>query len=1120
MRKFAYSKIYLHILNFCVSMSLSLTIANAAPVYSNSRYAENVKLSVSMKDSSTILDLFKQIENKSEFVIIYNAEVVDVNTKIELSTVSNSSIEVILNNALDHTPYTYTIDDRQVTISLANRVELDTKEQRKVTGVVMDNMGKTITGATIVVKGTDVAVISAAKGNFAIQAKKSDILIISFMGYKTLEVSAAQPVLKVTLDDNAIIAEEVVVIGYGTMKKSDLTGSISVISGDNIADRGNVSVAQSLQGAVSGVMVTRDGSTPGSGGTIKVRGVTSIGNSDPLIIVDGISVDNIDHVNPDDIESLNVLKDAASASIYGSRAAAGVLLITTKRAKDNKTSLRYSFEMGFSQPTDLPQQESAVEYMTAYNEMRWNDLGNKPGDEYSNYEKSIIDNYDQLKIEEPNKYFDTDWRDLIFQDKAVSKSHNVSIQGGSKFVKSNASFSYDDINSLLSTNRYQKITSRFNNDFTTNDYISATVDVSYKRSIVDESSYNPLTEMAKAPAVFGAMWSDGRVADGKSGNNPYAAYKYGGMKQGVYDRLGGKIGLDIKPVKGLKLSAVLAPTINFDYSKDFRESVPVFSAEDPSESMGYVEWCDKTILKETRNNSYELTTQFFANYDKTFNGKHNLSMMMGYENFYAKYEMLGASRDQYLLDNYPYLNLGPLTYRDNSGSAYENAYRSIFGRIAYNFESRYLVQVNVRYDGSSRFHEDYRWGLFPSISLGWVASQEEFMKSQNVISYMKVRASYGTLGNERIGNYPYQATMSFENSPFYHGTDVVAEQVAYQARYAIRDISWETTESYDVGVDMNFLDNRLRFSGDYYQKRTKDMLLALEIPDYVGFANPNQNTGVMSTKGLDIDLGWNDRVGDFNYSVSVNFSHFESVMGDLGGTQFLGSRVRMAGSEFDEWYGYKSDGIYQTQAEVDDSAVISSAVRPGDVKYQDISGPDGVPDGKITPDYDRVLLGGSLPKYMYGGTIKLGYKGVDFGVSFEGIGKRMTSMASTLEYNSNNWGGFPTETTENNWSHYNTSEQNLDAKYPRLTEPNKKDNRTMSDFWLFNGGYLRIKNMTLGYTIPSKYTKKLMVNNLRVYISANDFLSIDRYPEGYDPESSRFKYPIMSSFLGGVSITF
>jgi hypothetical protein len=400
-------------------------------------------------------------------------------------------------------------------------------------------------------------------------------------------------------------------------------------------------------------------------------------------------------------------------------------------------------------------------------------------------------------------------------------------------------------------------------------------------------------------------------------------------------------------------------------------------------------------------------------------------------------------------------------------------------------------------------------------------SEESFLKDVTPISFLKVRGSWGILGNERIGNYPYQSTIGFSNVLFHQGQNVVSSQSAAQWQYAIPNISWEKTESYNIGIDANFFNYKLRVSGEYFQKTTRDMLLPLEIPDYIGFDNPDQNTGQMYTKGWELDLGWSDDIQDLSYSINFNISDFRSIMGDLGGIQFLGNQVRMEGSEFDEWYGYVSDGLFQSQEEVNNSAVMNANVRPGDVRFKDISGPNGEPDGRISPEYDRVLLGGSMPRYLYGGNIRLDYRNFDLGFVIQGVGKQNSRLSGLMvQPIVENWGHVPEILDGKFWSVYNTEQENLAVPYPRLSRNSEGNNFAMSDFWMINGAYFRLKNISLGYRLSDAVAQRMGMQSIRVYTNVSDVWTVNNFPRGWDPEVSASGYPITTSMLMGVSVQF
>lgn len=667
-------------------------------------------------------------------------------------------------------------------------------------------------------------------GRFSISASANSTLQITYIGYQTQTVNIGeQRNINIILQEDNAQLDEVVVVGYGTMKKKDLTGSVTAVKGDELAARRTTQLSTALQGALSGVMVSRDNGAPGSSASIQIRGVTTIGDSSPLVIIDGIPGD-INSVNPEDVESMSVLKDAASASIYGSRAAAGVIVITTKRAKSGDVALSYNFEYGWEIPTKLPTYVGAQRYMEMVNETRYND--NPDGGWYQTYTEDEITNWSINNATNPDKYPMTDWGDILLKSSAPRQTHTLSIVGGGKIIRTKASFRYDKTDGLYVNKEYDRFMVRVNNDFNINKYISANLDLNFSRSKALSPNSNPMGAGGRnIPPIYAATWTNGLWGDVKDGENMLAKITDGGTFTNWGTNIGGKLGIDITPVNGLKISAAVAPNFNNVKKKTFVKQIPYTRSEDPNTTVGYMGGYRTTNLTENRNDSHDITTQFFANYAKTL-GRHDFSVMIGYEDYYAFWENLDASRDQYQLTSYPYLDLGSEDYRDNGGNAEEYAYRSLFGRMTYSYADRYLIQANLRRDGSSRFASNCRWANFPSVSLGWVISEEKFFKNINMdwFSYLKLRGSWGKLGNERIGAYdddgnfiynyyPYQAAIDYSTALFQNSQGIVSSvTTAAQQKYAVRDISWETTESWDIGLDANFLDNRLHFSADYYRK--------------------------------------------------------------------------------------------------------------------------------------------------------------------------------------------------------------------------------------------------------------------------------------------------------------
>ncbi|MGV3587467.1 MAG: SusC/RagA family TonB-linked outer membrane protein [Adhaeribacter sp.] len=981
-----------------------------------------------------------------------------------------------------------------------------------ISGKVTSAKGEGLPGVTVLLKGTSVGATTGSGGDYTLSVPDAGgTLIFSFIGFATKEVAvpSAGGTLNVSLEEDAKALEEVVVVGYGTQQKKDITGAVSTIDAKDVGERRAMQVSEALQGSVPGVTVTRNSGAPGATSTIRLRGITTIGENNPLIIIDGVPNDNINNVNPNDIESITVLKDAASAAIYGSRAAAGVILVTTKRAKTGQSSLEYNYEYGVQTPTQLPEYVDVVRYMQLFNEYQTNDGG------AALYSQQHIENYRENNRLDPDRFPATDWQNAVLKSYAPRQMHDLSFTIGTEKIRTKASLSYAKVDGLYDNRAYDRYTVRINNDMTISKSLNANFDLFYKRTHNQEiSGENPIYASRVLPGFYDDKYEDGRWAPGKDGRNPLAQIYDGGFNEAFYNQMGGRLAFNFKPINDLSLTAIVSPTLNFDKSKVFSKVIQFADVTDPGKVLNANQ--ANTTLTEGRPESRYINGQLLANYSKNIREDHQLDALLGYEENYYYSEGLSASRGSFTITNFPFLDVGNLELRNNSGDASESALRSVFSRLKYSFRDKYYIQGNVRYDGSSRFHEDRRWALFPSFSAGWTISEESFLKNFRPLSFLKIRGSWGVVGNERIGNYPYQSSIQFYNALFYRGNQISTETTGAQVKYAVENITWETTQSVDFGLDAGFLGNRLSLTADVYDKKTRDILLALDIPRYLGYDNPNQNAGMVSARGWELAIGWRDKIGQLGYSVNLNLSDAKTKIVDLKGTQMRGDQAQLEGGEFSEWFGYKSAGLFQTAEEVKNSPVLNNNTKPGDIRYVDIN-----EDGKITPEGDKILLGGSLPRYIYGGNIRLDFKGLDFTLVLQGVGKVKRRLGNNaIQPFLENFGNVPAEIDGNFWSLTNTPEQNLSAKYPRLSKASEGNNYQMSDYWLMDGSYLRIKNLTLGYNLPEILTSRIRLQGLRVYVAANDLKSFSKFPKGWDPEVDGSTYPIVTTLMGGLSVKF
>lgn len=981
---------------------------------------------------------------------------------------------------------------------------------KSISGVVADSGKNPIPGVSVQIKALKLTTATDDKGRFSMPTSVATALVtFSCTGFKTVEIELTNGQgAQVVMEESKKQLEEVVVVGYGTVAKKDLTGSIGTLSGQKITERHNTGVTQALQGAVPGLTVTRTTTQPGAGGTIRIRGITTLGaGNDPLVIIDGVPGD-INNVNPLDIENISVLKDAASAAIYGSRAASGVILISTKRAKNGQSQITYSTTFGIQKPVTLPKFVDGATYMRLENQVLIND-GRTPL-----YGNTLIDNYANLHAADPDKYPDEDWGELYYKKSAPQQRHNLDLTVGTEKLKSKILMGYDDQEGLDRNRGFNRITLRANNDLNINKMLSAGLDLAYLRAETNSSSVIDASSARFIPPIYDSYYDDGRFAPARDGNNPIALNELGGRIKGVNHQLNAKIQLNFTPFEGFKLSGIVAPQLAFSKNSSTNKIVNFYSKSDPSLVIN--RFGTTNSLSEASQNDQRINMQLLANYTTTLANKHKITALLGYEENTFRTDTNSLFRDGYVLPDYEVINAGGIANLRNSGTAYENALRSYFSRIDYSYKGRYLLGISGRYDGSSRFAENNRWGFFPAVSAAWIISEEDFAKKLP-FDFLKLRGSWGRNGNQNIGNYSYLSLISLGTTLIYNSSGgIISVPTGHQADININDKSWETKEDYNIGIDMGLVHKKLSISADYFVKNTFDILINQDIPLVIGLATTTTNAASMENRGWEFQASWNDNLGpDWSYSISANIADFKNKVTDTKGINILANNARIEGQPFNVYYGYRSAGYFQSDADVAASAKLTGTEKPGDLKFADING-----DGKIDAANDRVVLGDPYPHYTYGGFASVKYKNFDLGFSFQGIGKQNRRPDDLMINPTVASGSFNIQEymNGNTWT-----PQNPNAPYPRLTSANATVNySTLTNFYLFNGSYFRLKDINIGYTFDPAIISRIGLKNARIFISGTDVLSFRSkgFQPGWDPEDAQGTSPLIAAYLFGLSLTF
>lgn len=1008
--------------------------------------------------------------------------------------------------------------------------------------VVAGSDNEPLPGVNVLVKGaTAQGTITDLNGRFSLSVAPDAVLSFSYVGYRSQEVSVkGNLTLRVVLVDDTEALDEIVVVGYGVQKKSVVTAAISRVTADELNVTKPSRVEDALKGKVSGVQITQSSGQPNSDSKVRIRGIGTVNNSDPLYIVDGMPVDGgINYLNPVDIESVEILKDAASAAIYGARAANGVVLVTTKSGTKGKTTVNYDFSYGWQNPWKKKSVLDAKEYMTIMNESLVND-GNAP-------------RYSQEMIAVSGK--GTDWQEETFNFDAPVQNHQVSINGGSEKIQYFLSLGYFNQEGIVGGNHgrsnYERWSVRSNSTYTVFEAenrkwlnrVSVGVNVGYSRSTstgIDANSeygsilgsalsFNPLVPVyasdEDAATILSQYPNAVKDKDGKVFSipptgfqeiaNPVAMLHQERSEKNNEDKFVGTFWGEIDLLPGLAFKSSYGFDLAF-WGRDGYE-FPYFLATQGKN-------VDQSSVWSEMNRGYKWQVENVLTYHKTFVEKHNVSIVFGQSAQKYTYRQLGGS-------DYNLLELDPNKANINSAIADRDLERiyggtggynfaalaSYFGRVDYNFDERYMIQATLRRDGSSRFGPSNKWAVFPAVSVGWNVLNEPYLENHlQWFDAFKLRFSWGKNGNENIGNFRYTSLMDGGQNYYFGGGYLVSSdskngEMQYGTSPAAipnPNVKWEESEQIDLGFDARFFNNALSFSFDYFKKKTNGMLMDQPIPSYVGQSAPIANVGDMENWGLEFELGWKSKIGEFNYNVAANASFLKNTLIKLGnasgeaiyenaGASGLGSYIKGKNGEvWPYFYGYKTDGLFQSQAEIDayvndKSEKMQSKAQPGDVRFVDIN-QDGVVD-----DNDKTKIGKGMPDWSFGVSIGAEWKGFDLNLFFQGTaGNDIFDFSQRGDIPAMNRPSWILE----RWVGEGTSNH-----IPRMTTANPNSNWRSSDLYIKDGTYLRLKTIQLGYTLPSMWTNRVSVQKLRVFVSAENLLTFTGY-DGFDPEIATGDY--------------
>lgn len=1063
-------------------------------------------------------------------------------------------------------------------------------QNRSISGKVFDTNEEPLIGVTVTIENTTIGAITDIDGAFTLQVPEGKVVLnVSYVGFvpQKVTVASGQSNVTVRLSEDAVLLNEVVVVGYGKQKKVNLTGAVASVGGEELENRVTKSLSSMLQGTVAGLNVTTSSGVPGSSASINVRGITSIHESEPLVLIDG-AVGDIDRVNPNDVESISVIKDASAAAIYGARAAFGVILVTTKSgaAKDGKATVRYSGRFGWQAPTTSTDYETTGYWSVYTINQFWQANSGTLYVDYTDQDMQELWNRVNDKTEHPDRpwvvedvrngrnqwvyYGNYDWWHSLYRDNRPMQQHNVSISGGKDDVKYFVSGSYDKQTGILRENPdiYRKYNLRSKIDFRINEWLTMSNNTSFYSSqysyLGDGDVENTLAYSARhALACFPQKNPDGSWLYG----TPYLNYK---VANGRHILLGENSHRNVERSTDFTNTTrlVYAPIRELSFTGDFtyrqyqsrntsRSNVMYYREYPDSELLSYATGAGANRLDEAVNTNQYYSTNIFGTYDDTFNQAHHLSVVGGMNYEAWKNKNISAYGENLVstdLDDLDLVgqNAEGATITGVGGGQNEYALLGIFGRINYDYKSRYLFEVSGRYDGTSRFASGSRWGFFPSASAGWRISEESFFQPvRQWIDNLKVRGSFGSLGNQNISSYySFARLISISSLGYTFGEGSVLPKYSSLSAPIASGMTWETAQQWDFGFDLTMLGNRLNLTVDGYIRDTKDMLTdGVDLPGVYGADLPDMNAADLRTKGYEITLNWRDRLTlgnkPFEYSVGLNLSDYKSVITKYDNENKTFAKDYYEGMEIGEIWGYVTDGLFQTDEEAKayaEKVVLSYVLKgqtggwqAGDVKFVDLDGDGkvGIGSNNVDNPGDRKILGNSLPSFSYGISASAQWNGFDVSAFFQGTGNHYWYPAGqSMPF----WGPYSYPYLSFLQKDFLTdvwTAENTDAYFPRAMAYSASGGvlSNVNDRYLQNLRYLRFKNLTVGYTLPQSWTGKARIESVRIYFTGENLCywsPLKKHSRYVDPEAAIDRsdaynnayYPWQKSFLFGIDVTF